>query len=257
MAYAAVALLIWLAQDRLVFYPQAVAGPARAPAGWTLEILEHRTADGARLAGVVVRPPLARPGALLHFGGNAEEVTAYAAVADRAYGQRAVVLVNYRGYGASEGRPAEKALVSDALELFDRMARRDDIDPARIAVHGRSLGSAIAVQVAAARPVRCVVLTSPFTSARDIARRMYPWLPVALLLRHPFDSAAAAPRVRVPALVVIGEADTLIAPAVSRELAAAWGGPVRIAAMPGRGHNDLAADPGYDAATRAFLDECG
>lgn len=257
MGYAAIAALLWLAQDSMLFFPQALAGPPRAPAGWTLESVEHRAADGTRLAGVLVRPPVQRPALLIHYGGNAEEVTAYAAVADESYGQRAVLLVNYRGYGASEGRPGERALVSDALEIFDRAAGRDDLDASRISLHGRSLGAAVAVQVAAARPVRCVVLTSPFTSARDIGRRLYPWLPVALLLRHPFDAAALAPRVTVPALFVFGEADTLIPPGNSRDLARAWGGPVRFAALPGRGHNDLAMDAGYHGAIRAFLDECG
>jgi pimeloyl-ACP methyl ester carboxylesterase len=83
---------------------------------------------------------------------------------------------------------------------------------------------------------------------------MYPWLPVALLLRHRFDSAARAPGLRVPLLVLVGEADTLIAPHHSERLAAAWGGPVERVNLPGFGHNDLDLHPRYAQALRAFLD---
>jgi pimeloyl-ACP methyl ester carboxylesterase len=110
------------------------------------------------------------------------------------------------------------------------------------------------VQVAAARPARCVVLTSPFDSARTVAKKIYPWLPVGLLLRHPFDSLAVAPKVRVPALVIMGDADTLIPPAHSEALAAAWGGKAERVVMKGFGHNDLSVTPAYDDAIRGFLE---
>jgi fermentation-respiration switch protein FrsA (DUF1100 family) len=162
--------------------------------------------------------------------------------------------VNYRGYGASGGSPGEKALVADAIALYDWAARRPDVDPARIAVHGRSLGSGVAVQLAAARPLRCVVLSTPFSSALDVAKSAYFWLPVGLLMRHPFDSMAHAPRLTMPALVLMGEADRVIPVEYSEKLASAWGGPVERLRLPGFGHNDLDVHPGYRAAIRAFLD---
>jgi fermentation-respiration switch protein FrsA (DUF1100 family) len=165
-----------------------------------------------------------------------------------------VLLVNYRGYGRSAGRPGEKALVADGIELYDWAARRADIDAQRIAVHGRSLGTGIAVQVAAARPARCVVLTSPYASLVEVASEVYPWLPVALLMRHRFDSAALAPAMRVPALILVGEADDLVPPHHSDKLAAAWGGPVERVSLAGFGHNDVDVNPRYAAAIHAFLD---
>lgn len=254
VAYAAIALLIWAAQERLLFYPQPVIGKPQAPPGWRMEPIEHVTADGTRLAGVLLLPPRERPPLVVYFGGNAEEVTGSAAEAAKEYGERAVLLLNYRGYGASGGKPGESALVSDALEVVDAIARRPDVDGTRIAIHGRSLGSGVAVQVAAARPVRCVVLTSPFSSALSVARDMYWWLPVALLLRHPFDSLARAGSIRVPALFLVGSADALIKPAQSWRLAEAWGGPVERHAFEGFGHNDVHIHPDYDRAVRRFLD---
>ena len=247
---------MWLAQESLVFYPPpALARPA-APAGWRLEDVAIVTRDGTRLVGLLALPGVPRPPLVIYFGGNAEEVTAYAAEAPATYGPRAALFVNYRGYGASGGRPGEAALVSDGQEIYDWAARRADIDAERIALHGRSLGTGVAVQVAAARPAKCVVLTSPFASALDVAREMYPWLPVSYLLRHPFDSAARAPKLRVPALIISGNADTLIRPHHSDRLAGAWGGPVERVKLEGFGHNDIDLHPAYAKAIRAFLDRC-
>lgn len=237
-----------------MFYPRP-AGPRPAPpAGWRLEEVTFKTRDGVELRGLLALPPRARAPLVIYFGGNAEEVTEYAPDVAATYGERAVLLVNYRGYGASGGRPGEKALVADAIELFDWATARTDLDAARIAVHGRSLGTGVAVQVGAARPVRCVVLTSPFASALDVAREIYGWLPVSALMRHRFDSAAHAPGVKVPLLVLAGEADTLVRKRHSDKLAALWGGPVQNVSFPGFGHNDLQLDPRYAAAIRAFLD---
>jgi fermentation-respiration switch protein FrsA (DUF1100 family) len=254
--YLGVALLVWFAQERLLFYPQPASGLPAAPPGWRIEEVSLPTRDGTVIAGVLLLPPVARPPLVIYHGGNAEEVTSFAAEAPLTYGERAVLLVNYRGYGRSQGRPGEKRLVEDAVELFDWAARRADVDASRIALHGRSLGSGVAVQLAAARPARCIVLTSPFSSARDVAREIYPWLPVGLLLRHPFDSAHHAPRLKVPALILTGDADTLIPRHHSERLAGLWGGPVERAAFAGFGHNDIHANPKYAGTIRAFLDRC-
>jgi pimeloyl-ACP methyl ester carboxylesterase len=112
------------------------------------------------------------------------------------------------------------------------------------------------VQVAAARPARCVILTSPFASARDIAAEVYPWLPVRWLIRHPFDSLERAPALRMPLLVLMGEGDALIPMRHSERLAGAWAGPVERTRFPGFGHNDIGMHPGYDAAIQAFLTRC-
>lgn len=257
LGYLGLAALIWLSQERLMFMPHRAFAPASAPPGWRLEVVRVTGRDGTRLAGVLARPPgEGRLPLVIYYGGNAEEVTAYAAAVAESYGPRAVLLVNYRGYGESQGSPGEKALVSDALEIFDWAAARADVDPARIALHGRSLGSGVAVQVAAGRPARCVVLTSPFASALAVARAVYPWLPVAWLMRHPFDSMAHAPRVGVPALFVMGEADDLIPVEHSERLAAAWGGTVQRLRLKGFGHNDVGIHPSYNATVRAFLDRC-
>lgn len=257
LAYAGMVAFLWFAQDSILFYPQPSRGTPAAPPGWSLEKVSLVAADGTPLAGVLVVPPRepgSRSAAILYFGGNAEEVTAYAREAERHYGRRAVLLVNYRGYGDSGGRPGEQALVADAIALHDWAARRADLDPARFCVHGRSLGSGVAVQLAAARHLRCAVLTSPFESLAAVGRSHYPWMPVGWLLRHRFDSAALAGGLDIPALVIYGGADTIIAPEHSERLAAAWGGPVERVRLDGFGHNDIDLEPRYAQTIAAFLD---
>lgn len=253
VAYLALMGAMWALQERFLFYPQPVPPRVALPEGWRVEAVRFAARDGVRLQGILALPPQGDRSAVIYFGGNAEEVTAGAGQAERLYGRRAVLLVNYRGYGASEGHPSERAIVEDAIALYDWLAARGDIDPARIAVHGRSLGTGVAVQVAAARPVRCVVLTSPFDSARGVAAEAYPWLPVAWLMRHPFDSAARAPRITAPLLVLVGADDTLIRPRRSEMLAARWGGPVQRAVFAHRGHGDVDQAPGYETAIHDFI----
>jgi pimeloyl-ACP methyl ester carboxylesterase len=127
------------------------------------------------------------------------------------------------------------------------------VEPGRIALHGRSLGSGVAVQVAAARPARCVLLTSAFDSARAIAAAIYFWVPVGMLMRHPFDSESRAADLRMPALFLVAEGDSIVPPRHSHRLADAWGGPVERVSFPGFGHNDLSLHPGYAKAIQAFL----
>jgi fermentation-respiration switch protein FrsA (DUF1100 family) len=256
IVYVGIVGVIWLAQESMMFYPQPALPKPAAPAGWRLEDVSIKARDGTKLAGLLAVPDAPKAPLVIYFGGNAEEVTAYAGEAQALYGPRAVLFVNYRGYGASEGRPGEASLVSDAAEVYDWAARRTDIDPSRIALHGRSLGTGVAVQLAAARPAQCVVLTSPFGSALEVAKEFYPWLPVSLMLRHPFDSAARAPKLRVPALIVSGSADTIIRPHHSDALAGAWGGPVERVKLEGFGHNDIDLHPNYAKSIRAFLDRC-
>ena len=256
IAYVLVLLLVWVAQERLLFYPQPMHGKPSAPPGWSLEEVRIPMADGTGLAGVLVKPPSPRAPLVIYFGGNAEEVTAYAQAAASTYGGHAALFVNYRGYGQSGGEPSERALVGDGIEIVDWARKRTDVDASRIALHGVSLGTGVAVQVAEARPPRCMVLTSPYDSMVAVGQRVYRWLPVGLLIRHPFDSLARAPRLKVPVLVLMGDADTLIPMAHSQRLAAAWGGPVQSVVLAGFGHNDIGVSPRYEESIREFLARC-
>jgi pimeloyl-ACP methyl ester carboxylesterase len=240
----------WLAQDRLIFFPQPLASTSHLPA--RAEPLEVTAGDGTKLRGWILRGTLSPAPTLIYFGGNAEEVS-WTLADPRWPREWTIVAVNYRGYGASEGTPGEPALTADALAIHDAVARGDGIDPRRIVVFGRSLGTALAVRVAAARPVAGVVLVSPYDSLAAIGRVHYPWLPVSLLLRHRFDTLADAGRIEAPLLAVVAGDDAIIPTARSRAVYDAWAGPKTWQLVPGADHNTLGADEPFWAGIAAFL----
>jgi dipeptidyl aminopeptidase/acylaminoacyl peptidase len=257
LAAGAVALVVAGSRidSRFLFYPQPhdVGAWRDAATRHEADAVEVATSDGALLRGWLrapAGPAPARAPAVIYLGGNAEEVSWMVAHAHRLPG-RVLLALNYRGYGASTGVPHERTLYADAVAAFDWLAARPDVDAARIAVWGRSLGSGVATWVATQRAVERVVLSSPFDSIAALARLHQPVL--APLLTQPFDSLSRAVAIGAPALVLIGEQDTLVPPAHSERLAAAWGGPVRILRLPGAGHGDLQAHPDHWHGVAAFL----
>lgn len=244
----------WLAQDRLVFYPQPLASTAHLPADATA--LEVVAVDGTRLRGWIRSADRAPAPTVLYFGGNAEEVSW--TLADRRWPRGwAIVAVNYRGYGRSEGAPGESALVSDALAVHDAVAAHPDVDAGRIVAFGRSLGTGVAVQLAAARPVIGVILASPYDSLVEVGRTHFPMLPVAWLLRHRFDAIAAARRLNVPLLAIVAADDAIIPRERSQALYDAWSGPKSWRAVPATDHNTLSAPDGFWVAVAAFVSQVG
>jgi pimeloyl-ACP methyl ester carboxylesterase len=243
----------FLAQERMLFLPHLAARPGSTRPPRPVEEVELATPEGPRLRGWFApargggRAPL-----IVYYGGNAEDATGQAF--EPWPGDWALALINYRGYGGSEGRPSEQALCADAEVVLDALGRRPDVDAARIVLAGRSLGTGVATYVAARRPVRAVVLVSPYDSMVALARHHYPFLPVRWLLRHRFESIARAPGIRVPLLAIAGEDDEIIPSESSRRLYDAWGGPKRWVVIPESNHNDLGRQRSFWEPILAFLD---
>ena len=242
---------MYLAQDSLLFLPQPMIGPPRVTR--PVEALAFEREEGVKLRGWFVAAANPRAPLVIYYGGNAEELSWQ--MTEPWPADWSLALVNYRGYGESEGKPSEAALFADALVVFDALASRPDVDASRIVLVGRSLGSGVAAYVAAERTVAAVVLISPYDSMTAIARRHYPWLPVGLLLKHPFDSASRAPHIRSPLLAIAGDADRIIPPSHSRRLVEAWAGPKRFVELRDADHNDLSGAPQFWPAIDAFLRE--
>jgi fermentation-respiration switch protein FrsA (DUF1100 family) len=254
VAFAAIVVglpaMAWFGQERLIFFPQPSGGTTHLPAG--TERFDVAARDGTRLSGFLVPAQASPAPALLYFGGNAEEVSW--SLADRRWPRGWIVAgLNYRGYGASEGRPGERELKDDGLAAFDALALRPDVDARRIVVVGRSLGTGVAVHVAAARPVAGAILISPFDSLVAVGRTHYPLLPVGWLLRHRFDNVALAAGVDAPMLAIVGAADGIIPLGRSRVLFDAWKGPKTWVEVDGAGHNDLGATPPFWTPIASFL----
>jgi len=248
--FVGISTLAWLTQERMIFYPQPVASTTHLPA--RAAQLEVVAADGTHLRGWIAEGTTTPAPTLIYFGGNAEEVS-WTVIDTRWPREWTIAGVNYRGYGASEGKPGERELSADALAIYDAVAKSEGVDRRRIVVFGRSLGTAVAAHLAAERPVAGAILVSPYDSLTAIGRFHYPWLPVSLLLRHRFEAAADAKRNRMPMLAIVGESDSIIPPERSRALFEAWAGEKRWLVVPRAGHNDLGNEETFWDGVRRFL----
>jgi uncharacterized protein len=242
-------LLVYLSQDSLIFHPQPMAESQRLVVSKkpAVESISMEAPDGTRLHAWHMKGKEQGSPLVIYFGGNAEEVSWMLDEAARRTPGAGWLLVDYRGYGSSGGSPSAKALGEDGLRWYDRFAGR------RIFVFGRSLGSGVAVQVAAARPVAGVVLVAPFDSMVEMGKHYYPFLPVSLLLRHRFESAAAAPGITAPLLCIVAERDEIIPAQRSRALYDAWAGPKRWVELKGAGHNSTDDAANYWPSILEFI----
>jgi len=217
---AGFASMLWLGltaavaanQRRLVFNP-TVEREVQSPrsSGHRTRPVVLRAKDGTRLSGWLMTPKL--PGkhpAVVYFGGRSEEVSWVVRDAGKLFPNMAVLAVNYRGYGESQGVPAEIHMIDDGCMLVDWLAARVHVDASRIAVVGRSLGSGVAVQVAKERPVHSVVLITPYDSILALAKRKFRVMPIEYMLRHRFESIKFAPALKAPTYVLRAASDDVV-----------------------------------------------
>lgn len=235
LLYGACCVVLFCFQRSFIYFPRR--GPA-APG----EASETLPVPGAVLQ-VSLRP---RPGraAVLYFGGNGEWVSASLPTLAEAFPHDSLYLLHYRGYGQSTGTPSEAALQADALALFDRVAT----DHPQITVVGRSLGTGVAIRVAAERPAARLILVTPYDSLLDLAQRRMPWAPVRWLLLDRFESWRYAPRVQAPCLILAAQDDQIIPDWSSRRLYSRFP-PGRATYRVIRGdHNSISEEPDYVTA---------
>ena len=248
-------VLIYFLQERLIFFPQPLTqDPLKANTGAAIEEVSLLTADQVRLHGWLVKAAPTQTSAplLIYFGGNAEEVSWLASTAGQ-YAGWSLLMFNYRGYGRSEGKPGEAALFADALQIYDYAVSR--AQGGRVALMGRSLGSGVAVHLAAQRPVAGVILVSPYDSVESVAKGIYPYLPIGLMLKHRFDSLTRAPQINAPLLCLVASDDRVIPRRHSERLYAAWGGPRQWREIRETAHDSIADAPEYRRAIADFLDQ--
>jgi hypothetical protein len=242
-------LLYWF-QDSMIFFPHG-------PPVWNQKPFApyeiHIQRGSIQLQGWFVRNQISTDSPLIvYYGGNAEDVSENLLAIDR-FGSRSLLLMNYRGYGASGGRPSESIFFSDALHILDTVMSENGIRSEEVVLMGRSLGSGVAVHVASRRQVKGVILVTPFDSLVTVARRHYPFLPVRWMLRHRFDSLSAAPSISCPLLNLIAGRDEVIPRSSSLRLGEAWGGPVQTVVIQEAGHNDIGDFEAYWASIDHFL----
>jgi pimeloyl-ACP methyl ester carboxylesterase len=248
-----VPLILYFAQDGMIFLRQSVPEARRAEIARTIPQAKSvflSAADGTRIHAWHLQ---AGPALVLYFGGNAEEVSWMLEPARAETPGMSWLLMDYRGYGQSEGSPSEKALIADALALYDHAAKLPGVDARRIYAFGRSLGSGVAVALAAERPLAGVVLVTPYDSLAAVAKRYSWYVPVDTLLRHRFASLALAPQLKAPLLCLIAGHDDVIPPEHAERLYAAWGGPKHRVQLAGASHNATDTAPRFWPSIREFL----
>lgn len=228
----------YLAQRHLLFRPDTTR-PDRAAVGVPgLIDLDVTTADGLILHAWFLPPAAADRPVLVYLHGNGGNVGDRAPrirrFAEAGWGG---LFLDYRGYGGNPGMPSEQGLLADAraaLAAIDRLGLGD-----RVVLYGESLGTGVAVALAAERAVTALVLESPYTSIADVARAHYPFLPVDLLLKDRFDALARIGAVGAPLLVLQGGRDRIIPDRLGRRLYDAATAPKHIWHAADAGHGNL------------------
>jgi pimeloyl-ACP methyl ester carboxylesterase len=244
LCYSAAVLWMWIRQEHYLFKPKHYDPlPEFEPYRW------DRAINGLHHQGWFIDKEKNRT--LIYHGGNAEDLAGHCEVMMNGPDAN-VLLVNYRGYGQSEGTPGEREMVADCIAIYDRFREETGTPPEKIILMGRSLGTGVAVQVAAARPAAGLILATPYESIAAIAKFQYPWLPIRRMLRHTFLAADYAPDISIPALVLLAEHDEIIPVESGRRLSGALGGPTEIVTLP-MGHMDIHEHPGYYEAINRFI----
>lgn len=246
---------------------RAIYAPSRYPIGnWSPRDLAYEdtwlaTTDGVRLHGWYCRCPDSIPNwsrgprpVVLYAHGNAGNLSDRAEhVRDWQRGAGVdMFLFDYRGYGRSEGEPGERELYLDSRAAYHWLVHERGVEPTRIILLGSSLGGAVALELGLHAEHRCLILEATFTSLVDVAQRLYPWIPVRMVLRTRFPSADRIGRYRQPVLIIHGTRDSLIPVEQGRELFRRANEPKRLYEIPGADHNNCIA-----VAGRKYFDVVG
>ncbi len=250
--YLSIAVGLYAFQRRLIYYPDTeYHQPAEAGLEGVREV-KLDTPDGARLISWWAPAAAGQP-TLLYFHGNAgglmDRAERFRLFQSAGFG---VFMPSYRGYSGSTGEPSERALVADALLVYEHL-RNEGLPAQSIIAYGESLGSGVAVQLAANRPVGAVVLEAPYTSLPDIGKRVYPFIPVETFMLDRFDSKRHISQVKAPILIMHGKRDATIPVQLGEALYAVAPEPKELELIEGAGHTNI-FNFGALATMRRFID---
>ena len=250
LIYLGVCLVISLMQDWFIFPGQATQGQRQAiiAPSRDSEVVPLTSSTGDKIVVLFgkaldadggVRTDSAKRPTIIFFYGNGMCLADAIGLCRgwRKLGANALG-VEYPGYGMSGGKPGEKPFYAAADAAYDYLLSRDDIDKKKIMAAGLSLGTGVAVDLAAQRRIAGLALFSPYTSLDDLARAAVPWLPMATLLNHHFDSHRKISSIHVPILMAHGTYDSIIPHEMSKRLAKAANGNATLVLVE-TDHNDL------------------
>ena len=250
VGYGAIVALAYFAQRSLQYFPERTRTAPAAARFSQAEEIELTTSDGERVIAWHVAPRGERP-VVIYFHGNGGALAWRAERFTRITADgTGLIALSYRGYGGSTGSPSEAGLLRDAEATYAFATARYPAE--RLVLFGESLGTGVAVALAAEHKVGKVILEAPFTSAVDVGAAAYPFLPVRLLMHDTFRSDERIGKVTAPVLVLHGARDTVIPIAYGERLYALISSPKKFARFPEGHHSDLDSH-GAQATVRDFL----
>ncbi len=243
-------------EDSSIFYPNRTILLTPADKGLSYEEVFIPTPEGIKICGWFFPNPEAQS-TLLFLHGNAgnigdrlNKITAFLHMGVN------VFIIDYRGYGKSEGVPSEEGIYQDAVAAYDYLINRGGESQKKIIAYGASLGGAVAIDLAAKRSLAALIVDSSFSSAADVSRVFYPFIPT-FLLKTKMDSAGKIKNIFVPKLIIHSREDELIPIRLGKKLYEAAVAPKKFLEISG-GHNaDQAEDPVWREGIKEFLKENG
>jgi len=241
LVYLAICVYVYLNQRAFIYFPE------RGALYTGEKSIEIRSGE-ITLRGWVLNEGCDE--AVIYFGGNAERPEAGMPDFKRIFSDQAVYLINYRGYGESEGSPTEEGLYADALAIYDYVSQSHS----KVSVIGRSLGTGVATCLAVERDVERLVLIEPFDSMVSIARAAYPFFPVGLMLKDRYDSAGRAGSITSRTLFIIAGMDEIIPRWSTEKLISEFDqGILDTLVIEDANHNDIQNYPQYYIALMEFF----
>jgi fermentation-respiration switch protein FrsA (DUF1100 family) len=253
--YILVVLFMYIFQTRFIYFPAREISITPASAGLTYEDVYFKSRDGLSLNGWFVPSDSAR-GTILFCHGNAGNIS-HCLESIRIFNELGlnVFIFDYRGYGQSEGSANEEGSYLDADAAYDYLIGERNIDPRSSIIFGRSLGGAVAAELASTKKVAALIIESAFTSIQDLGSEIYPFLPVRLLSRFEYNTLEKIESVDCPKMIIHSRDDEMIPFRHSRRIFEAAGEPKDFMELSG-GHNDgfLTARGRYKSGIGRFLD---
>jgi len=254
--YVVFTALLFIFQSHYVYYPDRILSAHPGIIGLHFESISFETRDGVKLSGWFIPRENAR-GVILFCHGNAGNIS-HRLESIQIFHRLGldIFIFDYRGYGQSEGKPSEQGTYQDAEAAWRYLIEERQVDPNEIIVFGRSLGGAVASWLAQSHTPGALILESAFTSLRDIAARLYPYLPVRLLLRFEYNTAEHLDRVNCPVLIVHSREDEIMPFSHGRRLFEVANEPKRLLEIAGT-HNEgfLTSGKRYEEGLNAFISE--
>jgi len=236
--FLSMSIYLYFYQKNMVFYPMKDLAVTPADMNIEYEDAYIRTDDDVTIHAWYIPADSSGSQAVLFCHGNAGNISHRLETIEFLHRLGLSVLIfDYHGYGLSSGEPSEQGVYGDARSCYDWLATEKGYAAENIILFGRSLGGAVAIDLASRVPCRALVVESSFTSAADMARRIFPFLPTGLILRYRFDSMSKIDKVNCPVLITHSPDDDLIPFYMGEKLFERAGQPKQFLEISG-GHNE-------------------